>query len=74
MKTRIFKFQYQVIGVQEGGEEFITKLKKLLKLRYQNDIELHLKDVEKRGDRIEIQNSDYNLAGFDLFKSENSPD
>ena len=53
-----------------GGEELINKLKKLLEVRSQNDIELHGKDFEKRGTLVEIGNSGYNLAGFDLYKSE----
>ena len=52
------------------GEEFINEINKLLELRYENDIELHVKEVDKRGIRIEIVNVGYNLAGFDHFKSE----
>ena len=51
-------------------EETINKLNNFLELRSQNDIELHVKEAEKRGTRIEIENSRYNLAGFDLFDSE----
>ena len=54
----------------EDGEDFFNELKKLLELRSENDIELHVKEVEKRGTRIEIEKSFYNLAGFDRFKSE----
>ena len=54
----------------EYGEEFITKLDKLLELRSENDIEVHVIEVEKRGTRIEIESSAYNLAGFDPFKTE----
>ena len=53
-----------------GGEELINKLKKLLELRSQNDIELHGEEFEKRGTRIDNGNSGYNLAGFDHYKSE----
>ena len=31
---------------------------------------MHVKEVEKRGTQIEIDNSGYNFAGFDHFKSE----
>ena len=48
----------------------IDKLKELLKLRSANDIELHVKEVQRRGTRIEIENSGYNLTSFDHFKSE----
>ena len=53
-----------------GGEELLNKLKKVLEVRSQNDIVLHGKIFEKRGTRIEIGNSGYNLAGFDHYKSE----
>ena len=54
----------------EDGEEFITKLNKLLELRSEIDIELHDKEVEKESFRIEMENSGYNLSGFDYFKIE----
>ena len=47
-----------------------VNLKEILELRSPNDFELHVKEVEKRGTRIEIENSGYNLAGFDHFKSQ----
>ena len=54
----------------EDGEELINKLNKFLQPKSENDIEKHVKEVEKRGTRIEIENSGYTLAGFDYFKSE----
>ena len=54
----------------EDGEEVINNLNELLELRSENHIELHVKKFEKRGTRIEIENSVYNLAGFVHFKSE----
>ena len=36
----------------------------------QNDTELHVREVEKRGTRKEIENSGNNSARFDHFKSE----
>ena len=48
----------------------IDTLKEFLKFRSQNDIELHVKQVEKRRTRIKIENTGYNLASFDYFKSE----
>ena len=47
-----------------------NKLDKLLELKSENDIELHVKKIEKRCTRIEIENSGYTLAGFDQFQSE----
>ena len=49
---------------------FITKLNEILEIISPNDIELHVKEVEKRGTRKEIEKNGYNLAGFDHFKSE----
>ena len=54
----------------EDVEELINKLNNLLELIFENDIELFVKEVEKRGTQIEIGNVGYNLAGFDQFKSE----
>ena len=54
----------------EDGEELNKKLKELLELRSENNIELDVKEVKKRGTRIEIENSGCNLAGSDRFKSE----
>ena len=54
----------------EGSQEIVDKLYILLELRSRNDIELHVKEVEKKIIRIETENSGYNLAGFDHFKGE----
>ena len=70
MKTIVFQLQHQVNWTPEHGEETFDWLSKFLKLWSENDIELHVKEVEKRGTRIEIKNSGWNLAGFDHFKSE----
>ena len=48
----------------------IDQLKNLLDLRSQSGIELHVKEIEKRGNRIEKENKDYSLAGFDHCKIE----
>ena len=52
----------------EGGEELINKLNELLELRSQNDVELHVEKIERRGTRIEIKNRTCNFAGFGHFK------
>ena len=57
-------------GNSEDGEELIDKEHKILELWSKNDIELHLRESKKRGTWIEIENSAYNLAGFNHFKSE----
>ena len=41
-----------------------------MELRSENNIELHVKEVGKRGTRIKLQKCGYNVAGFDHFKSE----
>ena len=51
-------------------EEIINKMNKISELICEKDIELHVKEVEKKGTRIEIKNIGYNLAGFDPFKTE----
>ena len=55
----------------EDGEELNNKLNKLLEPKSENDIELRLKYVKKRGFRKEKTNSGYRLADFAHFKSEN---
>ena len=41
----------------KSAERNIGELNNILELRSQNDIELHVKEVEKRGTRIGIGNS-----------------
>ena len=53
--------------LRDGGET-ITKLNELMELRPQKDIEIHIKDFEKRGTRIGMENGAYNIAGTDFFK------
>ena len=38
----------------EDGEELINKVNKLLKLRSENDIELHVEEIRKRGNGIKL--------------------
>ena len=54
---------------QVGGEIF-DKLIKSLELRSEEDIDLCLKEIEKRGTWIKLQNRGYFLAGFEYFESE----
>ena len=46
------------------------KLKKLLKLRSQKDIEVHVEEVRKRGNQIEIGDREYKLSDLDTSKIE----
>ena len=41
-----------------------------MELRSENEIDLHVKEVEKRGTLIEIDSGGYKLAGFNHLKSE----
>ena len=50
---------------REDGDETINNLNNLTQLRSENDVELYVKEVEKRNARLEIENSGYNLAGFE---------
>ena len=43
----------------ESAEETIDELKKLLEFKSQNSIELHVKEVRKRGNQIKIGDNDY---------------
>ena len=43
----------------EDCEELINELNKLLELRSENDIELHVKEVRKRGTRIKIGDNEH---------------
>ena len=69
-ETNSFWISTPVIWSSEGTGEIIDKLNEILELRSHNDIELHIIVYEKRRTRIEIENSGYNLAGFDHFESE----
>ena len=69
-KNNRFSISTPSYWTAEGGEELLNKLNELLELRSQNDNELHVKEVENWGTRIEIENRGYILAGFDIFKSE----
>ena len=63
-------FSISILGHwnSEDSEEPINNLNGTLKLKSENGIELHVEEVEKRGTRIDIENSWYNLTGFDHFK------
>ena len=54
----------------EASGEIIDKLNISLELRSENAIEIHVNEVKKRGTRIEMENSGYNSAGCDHFKSQ----
>ena len=49
-------------------ERIFDKLKDLLKLRSQNDIELHDEEIKQRGNQILIGDKEYHLTEFDTHK------
>ena len=53
-----------------GGAETIYKLQNLLELRAQNDIELHVKEVKKRGNQIKVGDKDNKLSDLDTHKND----
>ena len=54
----------------KSAEKTIDELIKLLELRYQNDTELHVEKVKKRGNHIKIGDKEYKLSDFDNRKNE----
>ena len=51
----------------KSAEKLINDLNKLIELR---SLELHVKEVRKRGDKIKIGDNDYKLSDFDTQKYE----
>ena len=51
-------------------EEINNQLNELSERKSENDNELHVKKIQKRGTRKVKENSGFNLAGFDQFKSQ----
>ena len=54
----------------KSAERTINELYKLFELRSQNGIELHVKQVRKKGNQIKIGDNGYKLLDFDTQKSE----
>ena len=50
----------------KSAEKFIDELEKLLELR---SLELHVKEVRKRGNKIKIGDNQYKLSDFDTKKT-----
>ena len=66
-KTIHFQSFYQVITKSNLIEKTIDELNKLLELR---SLELHVKEVRKRGHHITIGDKEYKLSDFDTYKEE----
>ena len=67
--TEIGRFQslYQVITEPNLLKKTVNELNKLLELK---SLELHVKEVKKRGDQIKKEDNDYKLSDFDTQKNE----
>ena len=53
-----------------GDAAFINKLQKLLQLIPQNDNELHVEEVRKRGNQVENGDKEYKESHLDTHKNE----
>ena len=51
-------------------DNVIDKLKNLLKLKSENNIELHVQEVRKRGSKIKLGDFEYKLSDFDNSRTE----
>ena len=51
----------------ESTEKIIDELKKLLELK---SLELHVKEVRTKGNKIKIGNNEYKLSDFDIKKGD----
>ena len=54
----------------KSAEKTIDEPNKLLELRCQNDIELHIEKVRERVNQIDIEDQEYKSSDFDTFKIE----
>ena len=59
-KNKTFSFSTPSYWTPQGDEDFNNKLNKLLEIRSEIDIELHVKELEKRGTRTKTENSGLN--------------
>ena len=53
-----------------GGAKAFNELQELLRLRAQNDFELHVEKVGERGNQIKEGDNEYKLSDFDTHKKE----
>ena len=66
MKTIVFQFQHQAIETLN----LLKKINRLIELRSQNDIELSVKYVRKKGIIIEMGDGEYEISDFNAHKKE----
>ena len=67
MRTIRLASPYQVIGFLNLLKKTIEELNNLLELR---SLEIHVKEVRKRGNKLKIENTEYKLSDFDTQKNE----
>ena len=53
-----------------GGEDTMKRQRELKLLRAQNDIELHVQDIKKRGNQIKRRDKENNLSYLDTHRNE----
>ena len=56
-----------------GGAETSNKLQKLLQLRSQNDLQLHVNEVKKKGNK-KMGDNEYKLSDLDTHENEEFED
>ena len=69
MKT-VFVAPKEVTANNHLQDDIFDKLKNLLKLKSENDIELHVQEVRKRGKKIEMNSKELSLSEFGGSKKE----
>ena len=69
-KNSIFSITTPGYWSSRGVAETFYKLQKLLGLRSENDIELHVKEVRKKGNEKKIQDNKCKLSELDTHKNE----
>ena len=65
-----FSINIQGHGQTKSAEKAVIKLNKLLELRSQKGIELHVKEVRKRGSQTKTEDNEYILSDFGTQKNE----
>ena len=71
-ENKIFSISKPGHCSSDDGEEFFNKLIKLLELRSENDIELHVEEVRKKENQIRIEKNHYiDLSELDTEKCDN---
>ena len=67
IKTKVLQFGHWVF---KAAEKTFDELNKIWELRSQNRIELHVKEVRKRGNQIKTEDNECKLSNTDTQKNE----